>query len=398
MKYRTRAYAAALLAVFSSSAFAQSAPLVQVTNPSINTDPIVAYNAYNEAVNAGKLADAARFATEAWQLGEAKWGSNSANTAGLAFNAAWSAALVGKSVERMDAARRAVELAPIATSSYSAQEAQFLLAYAEFFAADTNGRQAAARKLSAAALPVEGTWNDYLIINALVTSANLGSGRNYGRETIAIADRALAAIDRLSPNDTENRALAYLARAQGRLTAGIDREEALADVIQARVAYGPMRGVDDTSWGVLAAWEIAINSVLITTANIEMTTGTRVAPRSSRSLQMTPEQGKRVNFSPNDELTNPVECTGIVRIKRIGDEVIYPPSAINDYRVAGVLLRVNLNPDGSVVAPRLLGAVPAGAFADNAVRAISTWRYTIPANTPAACLKDKDVGVSFVIY
>lgn len=42
-------------------------------------------------------------------------------------------------------------------------------------------------------------------------------------------------------------------RARGRLMTRVDQEEAIADLIQARVAYGAMRGKDDKSWGTLAA-------------------------------------------------------------------------------------------------------------------------------------------------
>lgn len=399
MKYAAGIVALALSAgMIGISAPAQAQVALPTSSTAPVTDPIVAYTAYNNAVNAGKLADAARHAALAWQLAETKWGATNTNTAGLAFNAAWSAALVGKSAERIDAARRAVELSPRAPDAYSLPEAQFLLAYAEYFAAEAKDRQSAARKLATAALPVEGTWNDYLIVNALVTAANLGTGERFGRATVAVADRALVVIDRISPSDTENRALAYLARARGRLTAGIDREEAVADLIQARVAYGPMRGLDDKSWGALAAWEMASRSVVATANSIQQTTGTRIAPRTRRPLDMTKDQLKRVYAEPTDDPLNPLECEGIQRDNRVGDDIQYPIGAANDYRVAGVVLRLDMNPDGTVVAPRLLGVVPPGPFGDNALRAVQTWKYKLPANLPPACLKNKEVGVSFVIY
>jgi tetratricopeptide (TPR) repeat protein len=397
MKQNLCVCVAIVLSSLASTVWAQTPSLVSVSSTSTNSDPLVAYNAYNEAVNAGKLPEAATFGNLAWQLAEAKWGSSNPNTAGLAFNAAWSSALIGKSAERIDAARRAVELAPIATASYSVQEAQFLLAYGEYFAADQNGRLVAARKLSAAAQPVEGTWNDFLIINALISSANMGVGSNFGRATIAVADRALAVIDRLAPNDTTNRALAYLARGRGRLTAGIDREEAVADFVQARLAYGPMRGVDDLSWGTLAAWETASRSVLTTINNFLQTTGSRIASRTRRALDMTPEQLKLIYAEATDDPLNPLKCEGVRRDPSVGENIKYPNGEANDYRVAGVVVRINLNSDGTVIAPRLLGAVPPGSFGTNAATAISGWKYIIPADTPAACLKNKEIIVNFVI-
>lgn len=367
------------------------------TSTSNNTDPMVPYRAYAAAVNSNNLADAARFGSEAWQLAEAKWGSTSANTAGLAYNAAWSAALAGKSSDRLDAAKRAVELAPIATESYSLQEAQFLLAYAEFFAIEQKDRDKAAPKLAAAALPVEATWNDYLLINALVNAAIMGSDRSRGGSTIAIADRALSAIDRLNPNDGNSRSLALLARAQGRLSQESDLEEAVADLIQARVAYGAMRTADDRTWGKLAAWEVASRSFLTTTENLRFTTGSRLTLRTKRPLDMTPEQAAIVFQRAGSLDIVEGQCEGVKRINRVGDDIAYPTGEASNLRVAGVVIRFDLDATGNVINPRLLGAVPEGRFSDNAMRAIRTWRFALPANANPQCLKDKDISFSFTI-
>jgi hypothetical protein len=267
----------ALALILGASSAVQAQNVLPITNTSTTTDdPLVFYRAYNDAVNAGRLQDAASNATRAWQAAETKWGASNPNTAGLAFNAAWSAALVDKSPERLDAAKRAVELAPTATASYSPEEARFLLAYAEYFSVETKDRPAEAPKLAAAAQAVENTWGDYLIVNALINAASMSAGPRRGRSTISIAERALVAIDRLAPNDGNFRALALLARAQGRLSANIDQEEAVADLIQARVAYGPMRAVDDKTWGSLAAWEMASRSVVASLNNFQQTTGSRL--------------------------------------------------------------------------------------------------------------------------
>lgn len=381
-----------------SPVLAQIAPTPQVNSPSAQSDPLISYRAYAEAVNSGNLPEAARHGTLAWQLAETKWGASNPNTPGLAFNAAWSAALIGKSAERIDAARRAVELAPSARGAYTLPEAQFLLAYAEYFATPVAARPSAAPKLAAAALPIEATWSDYLLVNALVTSANIGASRNRGRATVAIAERALVAIDRLSPNDKESRVMALFARAQGRLAAGYDQEEAVADLIQARVSYGPMRYADDKSWGALAAWEMAARSVVITEDRYaNTTTGSRLTRRTGRALKMTKDQERAIYSERSLTNVDPSQCEAVTRNRRAGSDIAYPSGEITDLRVAGVVLRHDIDTTGRVTNARLLGAVPEGMFGSSALNAVRTWRYIVPANTPAICLIDRNVGVSFAI-
>jgi TonB family protein len=390
------------ITLYGSAAWSQTPPLEQPISTSSNgviqADPLVAYRSYTEAVIGGHLADAARFASEAWQAAEVKWGSANPNTAGLAYNAAWSAALIGKSAERLDAARRAVDLARTATDSYTSQEAQFLLAYAEFFATNATDRPKVAAKLAAAALPVEGTWNDYLIVNALVTSANIGSSATRGRNTAAIAERALAVIDRIAPSDSESKVMALFARAQGRLTGGFELEEAVADLIQARVAYGPIRRVDDKSWGSLAAWEMAARSVALSVNTQDsLTTGTRIARTTRRPLSITEEQAKVIYARIGADAVSDIDCSGVTRDRGVGREITYPANEEASLRVAGVVLRADMDANGHVINARLLGAVPEGRFGDNALAAVRTWKYKVPANVAPQCLRDRDIGVSFAI-
>jgi TonB family protein len=380
---------------------AQTAPAAQLiassSSATTEADPIALYKAYDEAMNANRLNEAASFATQAWQAAETKWGTSNPNTGPLAYNAAWSAALVGKSSERIDAARRAVELARGRTEGYTLPDAQFLLAYGEYFATPEKDRPSAAAKLAVAAVPVSTTWNDFLIVNALVTSANVGVGPSRARATIDIADRALASIDRLTPEDDNSRVMALFARAKGRLLTGRDREEAVADLVQARVVYGPMKVADDKTWGALAAWELAIRSVISTAQINQNYTGTRISPRTSRPIGLTPEQSRAIYTNPFSPRVAKEQCEGVDRIERVGSDIQYPFGAANDFKVAGVMVRTDMNEDGSATNTRLLGAVPAGEFGESALRAVRTWKYAMPVGVPAACRRDRDIAVSFVI-
>ncbi|NJR20591.1 MAG: hypothetical protein HC777_03465 [Hyphomonadaceae bacterium] len=264
-------------------------PAIQGTSD----DPMVSYRAYSSAVEAGNFDQAAVHGLEAWRQAEAKWGGANPNTAGLAYNAAWSGALVSKASERVDAARRAVELAPQARGSYSLAEANFLLAYTEYFAAKPADRPNLSAKLAAAAQPVESSWNDFLVAHALVQA--LANGMNNARPRISfdLAQRALAVIDRVTPTDTNARAVTLLSRGQARLQGGFDREEAIADLVQARVAYGPMRQTDDLVWGTLGAWEAAARAVVVTQEGFDRSeTGTRITRISRRPVEMTAAEQK----------------------------------------------------------------------------------------------------------
>jgi TonB family protein len=380
-----------------SQAASASQPVAYAMATTSDVDPIALYKSYDEAVNANRLTDAARFANDAWQAAEAKWGAGNPNTGALAYNAAWSAALIGKSADRVDAARRAIALITPTTAAYTAKDAQFLLAYGEFFATPEGDRAAAAPKLAAAASEVEATWGDFLIVNALVSSANVGATSGRSRATIETADRALATIERLTPNDTNSRVMALFARAKGRLLSGRARDEAVADLVQARVAYGPMKVVDDKTWGALAAWELAIRSV-VRTAQINQTyTGTRISTATQRPVDMTPEQYKIVTANPFSPPKISGQCDGVTRNMRIGNDIAYPVGAANEFQVAGVIIRTDLNADGSTTNTRLLGAVPAGAFGENALRAVSTWKYSMPEGAPSVCRSDRDISVNFII-
>ncbi|NJR20592.1 MAG: TonB family protein [Hyphomonadaceae bacterium] len=80
-------------------------------------------------------------------------------------------------------------------------------------------------------------------------------------------------------------------------------------------------------------------------------------------------------------------CEGLKRDTTIGTNVRYPSAEINNSRVAGVLVRADLTPDGQTTNVRLLGAVPNGDFGASSIEAIRTWRYKIEPNTPIHCFK-----------
>jgi hypothetical protein len=92
-----------------------------------------------------------------------------------------------------------------------------------------------------------------------------------------------------------------------------------------------------------------------------------------------------------------ITCEGVLRDKKIGEEIVYPRAEINDYRVAGLLIRTDIEADGKATNVRLLGAIPPGAFGENGLRAIRTWQFTVPLGTSPECLKDRDIPISFVL-
>ncbi|OYU75381.1 MAG: hypothetical protein CFE32_14520, partial [Alphaproteobacteria bacterium PA3] len=267
-------------------------------NPS-STDPMVSYRAYDQAVAEGKLTDAAVHAQEAWKRAEAAWGPTNPNTAGLAFNAAWSLALVGKAPDGMDAAKRAVELADVGAKAYKANEAQFLLANAELRAAPDRQKRQKAEALGEAAKAVEGSWGDTLIVDALVESSITLSTMGRSKMGAELAARSATELDRLLPNDQPRRAMTLLARAVSQLADQDKVPSAYSDIIDARLAYGKMRRPDDAMWGMLSAWELVINGIHQVGRGSPSTIGTNITRPKYKLREITPEEYARLDtFQP----------------------------------------------------------------------------------------------------
>lgn len=355
-------------------------------------DPMVAYRAYDQAVAEGKLAEAAVHAQTAWKNAEAAWGPKNANTAGLAFNAAWSLALVGKAPQGMDAAKRAVELADVGAKAYKASEAQFLLAFAELQAAPVGQRRQKAEALDSAAQAIEGSWGDTLIVDSLVEASITLSTMGRSKKGAELAARSATELDRLLPNDQSRRALTLLARAVSKL-ADIDKvPSAYSDAVDARLAYGKMRRPDDAMWGMLSAWELVIRGIHEAGRGSRSTIGTNIMRDRYKLREITPEEYAQLEvFLP--------ECHDLKFTRRKGAEKIEPnPIGGFSINLGGVHIKTDLSPAGDVLNPRVIGVVPDARYSEASLKAISTWKYDLPPNVPATCLKDFDIRVIFTMY
>jgi len=384
-RLRTFAVSLACLALSVGPAFSDSTPAAA-------NDPMVAYRAYDQAVAEGKLPDAAVHAKEAWKRAEATWGPTNPNTAGLAFNAAWSLALIGKAPEGMDAAKRAVELAEVGAKAYRASEAQFLLAYAELRAAPVLKKRQKAEALDIAAKAIEGTWVDALIVDALVDASIQLSTQGRSRKGADLAARANNELNRLLPTDQTRRAQILLARAVSKLANSETTSSAYSDIIDARLAYGPMRQTDDPTWGALSAWQLVIMGIHQLGRGQEATTGSNVSRAKDALRDLTPEESARLGSALP-------ECQKLITSKKKGWQEIEPfPKGNYSMNLGGVHIRTDLSPDGHVLNPRVLGALPDSYYAEASIKAISTWQYNLPANVPPKCLKDFDITIVFSMY
>lgn len=367
-------------------------PALADSSPTPAPDPMIAYRAYDQAVAEGKLAEAAVHAQAAWKDAEAAWGPTNANTAGLAFNAAWSLALIGKAPEGMDAAKRSVELATVGAEAYRASEAQFLLAFAEMRAANEHQKRQKAEAMDVAAKGVEGTWGDTLVVDALVESSITLSTMGKTKKGAELAARSATELERLLPNDQARRSLTLLARAVSQLSDQDKVAAAYSDVIDARLAYGKMRRPDDAMWGMLSAWELVINGIHQVGRGSASTIGTNITRPKYKLREKTPEEYAQL------DVTLP-ECRGLKIQRRKGAEEIKPPStSYFTINLGGVHIRTDLGPDGKVLNPRVLGVVPDPRYSEASLKAISTWHYDLPADMPATCLKDYDITVVFTMY
>jgi hypothetical protein len=370
-------------------AFSVGPAFADSTNPN-STDPMIAYRAYDQAVAEGKLTDAAAHAQVAWKNAETTWGPTNANMAGLAFNAAWSHALIGKVPEGLDAAKRAVELSEVGAKAYKASEAQFLLAYAEFEAAEQGQKRKKLDALDKAAKAIEGSWGDMLVADALTKGSILASVTAQNAMGADLAARSLAEVQRLSPNDNSRLSMVYLAQAISKLDDTRTLGAAHEDIIKARVLYGQMQTPEDRIWGTLSAWEMVAIGLIQSTSGA-LGTGSRITrantePRAYRKAEIA-----------KIFTDKPAGCDGITRLKRkpVGRDI--EPMRVSYFSVnlGGVHVVVDLAPDGRVLNPRVTGVVPDQYYAEATLKGISTWQYELPANAPAACLKDYNITVVF---
>jgi hypothetical protein len=373
-------------------AFSVGPAFADSTNPT-STDPMIAYRAYDQAVAEGKLTDAAAHAQVAWKNAETTWGPTNANTAGLAFNAAWSLALIGKAPEGLEPAKRAVELAEVGAKAYKVSEAQFLLAYAEFEAAEQGKQRKKLDALDKAAKAIEGSWGDMLVADALTKASILASVTGESTKGANLAERSLAEVQLLSPNDNTRLSMVYLARAISKLADTRTFRAAHEDVIKARVLYGQRKASEDRIWGALSAWEGVVHGLIQSTSPTAHITGSRIGRSNTVPREYTDEETAKIFID------KPTECDGFSKLKRkpVGRNI--EPMRISYFSVnlGGVHAVMDLGPDGRVLNPRVTGVVPDDSYAEATLKGISTWQYELPANAPAACLKDYDITVVFTM-
>mgnify|MGYP001586865576 CR=1 FL=1 len=376
---------AAIISIFPLSTFAQGAP----------SDPMVSYAAYNTAIEAGNLADAATHAMAAWRAAETTWGASNPNTGGLAYNAAWSAMLVGKPDVAVEPARRAVEMGAVPNAPYAIDEANFLLAYAEFQIATPEQRERLVRRFVQKIEKVEASWGDFLIVNALNSASNSMLGTESPREARELANKALAQITRLEMASPMAKATAFFNRGRAQMYLR-NHQEAVSDLIDARIAYGREHDHEDKTWGQLAAWHSAAIALaqsdnfmprIPTGSNI-----TRGRTAHGELRELTTEEWRSV------ERPWPAICRGIEfeRDETQGRNIQFPAASQMIGLVAGVLARLQFSADGRVEKIDILGVVPNESFSENAKEAIATWRYNFPQNTPTECRSGYLLRVHFV--
>jgi len=372
-------------------AFSFGPALADSTNPTSN-DVMIAYRAYDQAVAEGKLTDAAAHAQVAWKNAETTWGPSNANTAGLAFNAAWTLALIGKAPDGLVPAKRAVELAEVGAKAYKASEAQFLLAFVEFETATTSQVPKKAQAIDLAAKAVEGSWGDMLVADALLRASIHFSVSGKSSQGAKLAERSAAEVQRLNPKDVDRLALVNLARAVSKLSDQNKLLVAYEDILTARVTYGPMRQPDDPTWGALSAWQMVVNGMIQTTNSSNQGTASRIKWSRSEPRDMTEVELAKV-------MTPKPECADFKKFKRkrVGRDI--EPMQVGYFTVnlGGVHVLTDLAPDGRVIRPRVIGAVPDSSYAEATLKGISTWQFDLPANVPATCLKDYNITVVFAM-
>lgn len=358
--------------------------------PAPNTDPVLAYRAYETAIKAGKLVEATNFAYEAWQAAETKWGASNPNTAALAYNAAWTAALNNQPTKGIEPAKRAITLATVAQQAYRPEEAAFLLAYSDFFAASTDEQTKKSEELVKAAKAVQGNWGDLLIVDALIAASySLVSGNRSAQANEAAAI-SLSELVRINPSDTRRRPMALLVKGISRMRLG-ESFDGQSDVLEAQLAYGKMRRPDDADWGKLQAWGLVMDSVARSAGARDNQTGSRLRNDRRSPRYLTDDEQKLIYDSKP-------ECADQPAPRRIGGDAIRAlPASKSWMHIGGVFARVDISVDGRTENPRILGVVPEQDFSEQVLKALNTWRYEVHPGTLEQCRKDINIAVVFTL-
>lgn len=365
---------AALIILCPLSAVAQDAP----------SDPMVSYAAYNTAIEAGNLEQAANHAMAAWHAAEAAWGTSNPNTGGLAYNAAWSALLMNRAQDAIEPARRAVALGAVPDAAYKIEEAEFLLSYAEFQVATPEQQERLVRGLVTKIEKVETSWGDELLVNALINASSRLVAAAKPREALVTIDSALTQIARLGITSRDVRTNAYYVRG----TANIFDQNfivAVSDFVEARIAYGPPREAEDKTWGQLLAWHNAAIATALSHESYGSMGGSRIVGgiiQYNQLRQITEEQSRAIDYFGY--------CDGVkfTRDQSVGRAIRFPSSAQHRGLAGGVVAKLSLSNNGRVERVILLGVVPDDTFFQEARDAMLTWRFNSDATPTTQCLQN----------
>lgn len=354
-------------------------------------DPMVSYTAYNAAIEAGNLEEAANQAMIAWRAAETTWGASNPNTGGLAYNAAWSAMLMNRPEAAIEPARRAVAMGEIPNVGYTLDEANFLLAYAEFQTATPEQKERLVSSLVEKIEKVVANWGDELVVNALINSSSILVAAAKPREAIVTMDSALVQIARLGITSRDIRTNAYYVRG----TANIFDQNliaAVSDFVEARIAYGPPRETEDKTWGQLLAWHNAAIATALSHESYGSMGGSRIVGgiiQYNQLRQLTEEQSRATGYFRY--------CDGVkfTRDQSVGRAIRFPSTAQHRGLVGGVVAKLSISNNGRVERVILLGAVPDDTFFQEARDAMLTWRFDSDATPTTQCLQNYIYHVRF---
>jgi TonB family protein len=353
-------------------------------SPARPADPVLShYNTYLAALTAGRLNDARAAGVAAWAAARTAWADTNPNKGALAYNAAWIQTVTGQAAAALDAARAAVALSR-AGGPYLVEEARLLLASAELEAAGAEAPARLVRAVDEAALPLEALEApDPVVGRILADAARRELDRRSYASALRLAGRSIDALAKSGEGREVSSIAPYLTRALaqlGRSNAPDSTLRALTDVNTAVMLWGPRGDNPPEAFYTLVAWQLALRGVA-------MANGKR-GDDLSRTFFGT--------LQPPWERSRAALCgTGWRRIS--GDDLSYPGSALFEGRVGGAVIVAQLDPAGQVLDARVAASIPAADFGERAVRSIRSWRYEIPAEADASCLRDHLLFVTYTI-
>jgi TonB family protein len=370
-----RACAAALVLVCAARAVAQEAP----------PQYLVAYRAYNAALEAGEHAAAVGHARSAWDAAEQELGDHRL-TAILAFN--YGRLVLFDDAEGAQVAlQRARGLLEAGIADLAPGETQLYARYADFAADGPTWREADRLREALLAFPLDAPNPDASLAPMWLRLATYDTAEerfHKAKESAVMAERAILAVN---PGWKEALAQAILLQGIAHLVSYPreveDVQAAHNDIVRALKLFEPQDDIDsfDPLFAQVLAWTAAANAALHALGNEDY------PDHEGTDLE-------RREDLPVFRFRAGTDCPTL-EWERVAPD--YPRRALREGYIGAALIGYRLAADGTVQDARVLAEVPRETFGETALEAVQQWRVKEMPEGDPACFRNLTTTIQFVI-